>query len=106
MQILSTTLTWPVAGGLILIGMMTGILYYLMLWQSLKYLPRFKRRGAFLFASAAVRIFMLIFIALYAARDDAGRFLLVIAGFIITRIVCLGAVKRGLKNNVGESSHG
>lgn len=104
MQLLTTHLTLPMAGGLLLIGMMMGILYYLMLWYSLKILLRIKRRGVFLFVSAAVRIFMLIFIALYAAQNEAGRFLLVIAGFIITRIVCLRGVKQHLKNIKGTDA--
>lgn len=84
------------------IGVATGIVYYVLLWYSLKLLPKVKQRGLFLFASAAFRIFILILTALYFSHDHAGRFLLIIIGFILTRVVCLNVVKHHLhKNSVG-----
>lgn len=89
---------------MITIGMSAGGLYYLLLWHSLKILPRVKRRGMFLFLSAGVRIFMLIFTAVYFANDHAGRFILIIIGFILTRVICINMIKKQIKNKK-DSAH-
>lgn len=83
---------------MITIGMIAGVLYYLLLWYSLKILPHVKRRGLFLFLSACIRIFMLIFTAVYFANDHAGRFILIIIGFILTRVTCINIIKNQIKN--------
>lgn len=74
-------------------GALLSVLYLGLLWYSLKLLPKIKRRGLFLFFSAAVRLFLFLFLAVYLAQDHAGRFLWIVIGFITTRLILLSFIK-------------
>ena len=43
-------------------GGILSLIYLELLWYSLKLLPKIKRKGLFLFASAAIRIFLFLFL--------------------------------------------
>ena len=74
-------------------GVLLSVLYLGLLWYSLKLLPKIKRRGLFLFASAALRLFLFLFLAVYLAQNHAGRFLWIVIGFITTRLILLSFIK-------------
>lgn len=78
------------------IGIIIGLIYLFLLWQTLLKLPSVKRKGNFLFLSAAIRLALLIFSAIYFSFDSGARFLLIIIGFIIARIITLKYVKNAI----------
>ena len=81
-----------------IMGGILSVLYLGLLWYSVKLLPKIKKRGLFLFASAAVRIFLFLFLAIYLARNHAGRFLWIVVGFITTRLIVLSFIKNKRRN--------
>jgi hypothetical protein len=78
------------------IGIIIGLIYLFLLWQTLLKLPSIKHKGNFLFLSAVVRLALLIFTAIYFSFDSGARFLLIIIGFIIARIITLKYVKNAI----------
>ena len=75
------------------LGGLLSILYLGMLWYSLKLLPKIKKRGLFLFSSAALRLFLFLLLAVYLAKNNAGRFLWIVIGFITVRLILLSFIK-------------
>ncbi|MDR2902265.1 MAG: hypothetical protein LBU87_04075 [Lactobacillales bacterium] len=73
---------------LIIGGILAGIYHYL-LWMTVIHLKKVKKKGLLLFASGIGRIFLLIFTALVFSNDNAGKFLFIILGFLIVRLVIL-----------------
>ena len=80
-------------------GALLSVLYLGLLWYSVKLLPKIKKRGLFLFASATVRLFLFLFLAVYLAQNHAGKFLWIVIGFIATRLILLSFInhKRRIK---------
>lgn len=78
------------------VGVLLGLAYLIILWRTLLYLPKVQKKGNFLFISAVIRLFLVIFVALYFSYDNGARFLLIFIGFIITRLIVL----KYIKNNV------
>lgn len=78
------------------IGVIIGFIYLFLLWQTLLKLPSIKRKGNFLFISAVIRLSLLIFTAIYFSFDSGARFLLIIIGFIIARIIAVKYVKKAI----------
>ena len=76
-----------------IMGAILSLLYFGLLWYSLKLLPKIKKRGLFLFVSAALRLFLFLFLAVYLAQNHAGRFLWIVLGFITTRLILLSFIK-------------
>ena len=75
-------------------GGLLSLLYLGLLWYSIKLLPKIiKKRGLFLFASAVVRLFLFLFLAVYLAQNHAGKFLWIVIGFITTRLILLSFIK-------------
>ncbi|MGN0919671.1 MAG: ATP synthase subunit I [Alphaproteobacteria bacterium] len=91
-------LSYPAILTAFLMGGILSILYLGLLWYSLKLLPKVKKRGLFLFASAALRLFLFLFLAVYLAKDNVGRFLWIIVGFITVRLILLSRIKNKRKN--------
>ncbi len=79
--------------GALLMGGILSLLYLGLLWYSLKLLPKIKKRGLFLFGSAVVRLFLFLFFAIWLSQDHAGRFLLIVIGFIGMRLILLSRIK-------------
>ena len=76
-----------------IMGALLSVLYLGLLWYSVKLLPKIKKRGLFLFVSAAIRLFLFLFLAVYLAQNHAGRFLWIVIGFITVRLVLLSFIK-------------
>ena len=85
----------------IIIAFLTGgilsLIYLGLLWYSLKILPKIKKKGLFLFASAALRLFLFLFLAVWLSQNHAGRFLWIVLGFITVRLILLSRIKNGVK---------
>ena len=79
----------------LLIGAVVAIVYMYLLWETVRILPRVKRKGFFLFFSAVLRIFLLIFGMLLLSGDSAGRFILIFCGFLIFRLFILRFTRFG-----------
>ena len=81
----------------ILLALLTGavlsMLYLGLLWYSLKLLPKIKKRGLFLFGSAALRLFLFLFLAVWLSQNHAGRFLVIVVGFVGMRLLLISRVK-------------
>ncbi len=75
-------------------GIGLGLVYMYLLWQTVVYLPKIQKKGRFLFFSAAARIFMLVFCATVLSFGEATRFLLIIVGFIIARLLVEKRIKK------------
>ena len=77
----------------LVMGGILSLIYLGLLWYSLKLLPKIKRRGLFLFISAAIRIFLFLFLAMWLAKNHAGRFLWIVVGFVCVRLILLSRIK-------------
>ena len=77
-------------------GLGLGLIYMYLLWKTVLYLPKVKSKGRFLFLSAALRIFFLIFFATVLSFGEASRFLLVFIGFILARLLVERQVKKSI----------
>lgn len=84
------------------VGVALGLAYLIILYKTLLYLPKVQKKGNFLFISAVIRIFLVIFVALYFSYDNGARFLLIFIGFIITRIIVLKYIKNNVLNTINS----
>lgn len=81
------------------VGIVSGLIYLFLLWQTLLKLPHVKHKGNFLFISAVIRLALLIFTAIYFSFENGARFILIILGFIITRLIVMKYVKSSLRQS-------
>ena len=86
----------------LLIGAVVSVIYMYLLWQTVHILPRVKQKGLFLFTSAILRIFLLIFGMLLLSNEHAGRFILIFCGFVIFRLFILRFTRFGAYHNQEE----
>lgn len=84
------------------VGILLGLTYLIILWRTLLYLPKVKKKGNFLFVSAVIRLFLVIFVTLYFSYDNGARFLLIFIAFIITRILVLKYIKNNVLNTLSS----
>lgn len=83
------------------IGMLLSCLYLFLLWKTLLKLPNTNHKGLLLFVSLAVRLTLLIFIAVHFSFGHYGRFLFIVIGFMITR----GFIVRHIKKSIQKHYH-
>ena len=93
------------------IGGICAVVYLYLLWRTVHLLPRVKHKGLFLFTSLVLRIFLLLAVMVLFAEKDAGRFLLIVVGFSLTRLFVLrftrfGAYHREQDTRIRESLTG
>ena len=86
-----------------LIGAVLGIIYLFLLWQTISILAHAKKRNLVLFISAALRIFLLIFISLVFSGQNLTHFLTIMCGFLLTRTILLKLLKPTLKKKITSS---
>ena len=82
------------------LGAVLAVLYLYLLWKTICLLPRIKRKGLFLLASVVIRITLLISLALIFSQNHAGKFLWIIIGFILTRLILVGCFRKGIKGHL------
>ncbi len=100
MQTALTTLTTQDILIYLTSGVLLGALYFMLLWQTISILPRVKKKALVITLSTALRVFLLIFVALVLAQNNMGRFLLIFIGFILTRMIFLYFAKPSLKKKM------
>ena len=86
-----------------LIGGSLALVYLFLLWHTVSTLARAKRKNLVLFISAALRIFLIIFVALVFAGQNLSHFLIIMCGFLLTRIILLKILKPALKKKITSS---
>jgi len=86
-----------------LIGAALSVVYLFLLWQTISTLARAKKKNLVQFISAALRIFLLIFVALVFSGQNLSHFLIIMCGFLLTRIVLLKILKPTLKKKITSS---
>ena len=79
----------------LLIGAIVSVIYMYLLWETVRLLPQVKLKGLFLFSSAVLRIFLLIFGMLLLSGESAGRFIIIFCGFVISRLFILRFTRFG-----------
>ena len=84
------------------IGVVLGLIYMYLLWMTVQTLLKVKHKGLFLFISAVLRIFLLIFGALALSHEHAGRFILIFCGVILARLFILRFTKMGAYHTVEQ----
>lgn len=85
------------------IGFALGIVYFYLLWQTILTLPRVHHKNLFLFLSGALRIFLLIFVALVFSNSHAGRFLLIFIGVIVIRLLIMKYMKKSIREKLRQN---
>ncbi len=81
-------------------GAILASVYLCLLWQTIRLLPRVKKKGLFLLISAIFRLALLIVLAVFASQNNVGKFLCIIVGFIITRLILVGKFKEHIKERL------
>lgn len=99
-------LTWIQIIMALIIGAALCLIYLALLWKTLQALPNVKNKGNILFFSAIVRLFLLIFVAVYFSNENGARFLLIFIGFFITRVIVLRYTKAKLFKTVAIAAKG
>lgn len=87
----------------ILIGACLSILYFFLVWQTVILISRTRNKKRVKFFSSLLRIFLFIFISLAFAQEHAGRFLLIVCGFFLTRFFLFGLLKPSFKKKMKSS---
>lgn len=86
-----------------LIGFILAIVYLFLLWQTICILNNTKKKALIQFISAALRIFLLIFVALVFAGQNLSYFLIITCSFLLTRMLLLKIFKPTLKKKITTS---
>ena len=76
-----------------LLGSILSGLYLGLLWFSIRLMTKVQHKVLFLFLSTVLRLVVFICAALYFSQHNAGRFLCIVSGFLITRLVVVAFVK-------------
>ena len=85
-------LSYSEIGLCFLVGAVCGMVFMYLLWRTVKLLPCVKHKYLFLFASKALRIFLLLCVMMLFPDHHPGRFLTIFCGFLVVRLVILKCV--------------
>lgn len=88
-------MSWQDMGMAFGMGVILGMVYMYLLWMTVQTLPKVRHKGIFLFISAVLRIFLLIFGAIALSQNHAGRFIIIFCGVISLRLFVLRFTKMG-----------
>ncbi len=72
----------------LLCGVLLSLVYFSLLWYSLKVLPNMKRKGLFLFVTSLIRLVIFLVVAILLAKDGHMKLIWMFLAFIVTRL-CL-----------------
>lgn len=67
------------------IGVILGLIYMYLLWETVIILKKSSHKNCVKFISASLRIFFLIFASLAIAKDNAGKLFIIMCAIILTR---------------------
>lgn len=89
----SLVLSWTQTGICLAFGCFLSLIYLGLLWLTVKSLPNKKHKGIWLFVSAVIRLTLFLAGAVLFSQNNAARFLWIVIGFIITRLIIVGFIK-------------
>ena len=89
----SFNLPWTQIGICLAYGLFLSLIYLGLLWFTIKSLNKTKHKGMWLFASGVLRISLFLFGAILFSQNNPARFLWIVAGFIITRLLLVSRIK-------------
>ena len=90
----SFNLPWPQMITCVIYGFCLSLFYLGLLWLTVKSLPKVKHKNLWLFTSAIIRLVLFLSGALLLSQNNPARFLWIVGGFIMTRLILLGLVKQ------------
>ncbi len=85
------------------IGAILSVIYLFLIWQTVCFLSRSRKKGLALFLSSVLRIFLLIFVALACSKQNIGYFLIIMCFFLLTRTLLLKLFSPSLKKKLKNS---
>ena len=74
-------------------GVVLNIVYLTLLWLTIKFLPHTQHKGLCLFGSVILRLALFLGLAIWFSQQSPARFLWIVIGFVITRLVVVGLIK-------------
>lgn len=77
----------------LLCGILLSLVYFSLLWYSLKILPNIKRKGMFLFFSSLLRLIIFLTVAILLASKNPVKLIWMFLAFIITRLLLVYFLK-------------
>ena len=86
-----------------IVGVVLCLIYFYLLWRTMGIVRKSTHPMMILFFSGALRIFLLIFIALLFAEQNMARLLLIFCVFMLTRFVLLKIAKPAFKQEFEKS---
>ncbi len=87
----------------LIVGFVLCLIYFYLLWRTMGIVQKSAHPMMILFFSGALRIFLLIFIALLFAEQNMARLLLIFCVFMLTRFILLKIVKPTFKKEFEKS---
>ena len=89
----SFNLPWPQIVACLVYGLLLSLIYLGLLWLTIKSLPQKRHKGLWLYISGVLRLVLFLSGAILFSQNSPARFLWIIAGFIITRLIFVGFIK-------------
>ena len=77
----------------IMYGCALAFVYLFLLWTSLKHLPKAHHKALFLLITTALRLGLFLFCAVLFSQHHPIRFLCIVLGFAVTRLIVVGRIK-------------
>ena len=74
-------------------GVVLNVVYLILLWLTIQFLPHVSHKGLCLFGSVILRLVLFLGLALLFSHQNLARFLWIITGFVMTRFVLVGLIK-------------
>ena len=90
---ISFDLSWVQIGICLFWGFSLSVIYLALLWLTIKSLSKSKHRVFLLLISAIARLALFLTGAILLSQHQAARFLWIVVGFVITRLLLVGLVK-------------
>ncbi len=87
----------------LIVGFVLCLIYFYLLWRTMSIVRKSTHPIIILFFSGALRIFLLIFIALLFAEQNMARLLLIFCVFMLTRFLLLKIMKPTFKKEFEKS---
>lgn len=90
---ISFNLPWTQICACLFYGFILSLLYLGLLWFTIKFLTKTKHKGLWLFASGILRLALFLIGAILFSYHNPARFLWIVVGFILTRLVLVSFIK-------------
>lgn len=91
---MSFSLPWQQIVFCLIAGLILSVIYLGLLWLTIRHLAKSTHQGLLLFLSAVLRIALFLTGAILLSQHNPARFLWIVVGFIMTRILLVGFIKK------------